>query len=107
MTMLQNKAWSSAEQILRECLTIREKEEPDDWRTFNTKSMLGEALQGQKKYAEAEPLLLAGFNGMKSREEMISQPNRIRLVEAVERLVQYYEATGQTQDAERWRRELK
>ncbi len=28
--------------------------------------MLGGALLGQKKYAEAEPLLLKGYEGMKS-----------------------------------------
>ena len=42
--------------------------EPDTWTTFNTKSMLGGALLGQKKYAEAEPLLLKGYAGMKRRE---------------------------------------
>ena len=47
-----------AEEMLRECLAIREKKEPEAWTTFDTKSMLGGALLGQKKYAEAEPLLL-------------------------------------------------
>ena len=30
--------------------------------------MLGEALLEQKKYPEAEPLLLSGYEGMKQRE---------------------------------------
>ena len=33
-----------AERVLRECLAIREKREPDLWTTFNTKAMLGNAL---------------------------------------------------------------
>ena len=41
MTLLTLKAWDEAEPLIREALTIREKVEPDDWRTFNTKSMLG------------------------------------------------------------------
>ena len=56
--------------------------------------MLGAALLGQKKYSEAEPLLLAGYQGMKEREAKIPAPYKIRLVEALERLVQLYEATG-------------
>ena len=35
------------------------------------RSMLGGALLGQKKYAEAEPLLLAGYEGMKARADKI------------------------------------
>ena len=56
--LLQQKKWTEAEPLLRECLAIREKTQPDVWSTFNTQSLLGGALLGQKKYAEAEPLLL-------------------------------------------------
>ena len=51
MTMLRLKAWDEAEPLIRACLAIRETKEPDDWRTFNTKSMLGGALPGQGKLA--------------------------------------------------------
>src|SRR5205823_3680520 len=61
LTLLQLKAFAEAEPLLRECLTIREKLEPDNWLTFNTKSMLGGALLGQKDYAAAEPLLVKGY----------------------------------------------
>ena len=40
--------------------------------TFNTKSLLGRALFGQKKYADAEPLLRAGYEGTKLRAETMS-----------------------------------
>ena len=95
MGLLEQKQWAEAEPLLRECLAIREKTQPDAWTTFNTKSMLGGALLGQKKYADAEPLLLAGYEGMKKQEAKIPPPGKIRLTEAVERLVQLYEATGQ------------
>ena len=49
---------------------IREKSQPDVWNTFTAKAMLG-ALLGQKKYAEAEPLLLSGDEGMKQRAKTI------------------------------------
>ncbi len=102
----QEKKWTEAEPLLRECLTIREQTQPDVWSTFNTKSLLGGALLGQSKYAEAEPLLLAGHAGMKQREKTIPEQGKIRLREAVERLVQLYEATGKTDEAAKWRKEL-
>ena len=57
-----------AEPILRTCLSIREKNATDDWTTFNTKSTLGGALLAQKKFADAKPLLLKAYEGMKRRE---------------------------------------
>ena len=68
-SLLQSKAFTEAESLLRKCLVIREKTQPDLWTTFNTQSLLGGALLGQKKYAEAEPLLLAGYAGMKRRQK--------------------------------------
>ena len=70
----------------RECLMIREKTLPDEWMLFNTKSMLGGALAGQKKFPEAGPLLLEGND----REEKIPPAAKTRLSEAFERLVQIY-----------------
>jgi hypothetical protein len=55
--MLGIGAFADAEPILRECLAIREKTQPDLWSTFNTQSVLGGALLGQKKYADSEPVL--------------------------------------------------
>ncbi len=52
---------------------IREKSEPKAWTTFRTMSLLGDSLVGQTKYAEAEPLLIAGYEGMKECEAMIPQ----------------------------------
>ncbi len=104
--LLKQKKGSEAEPLLRECIAIREKQEPDDWRTFNTKSMLGQALMGQKKFAEAEPLLRAGYDGMKQREKMIPPQIQVRLPEAIERLVQLYDAMDRKDEAAKWRREL-
>ena len=66
--LFQQRKWAEAEPVLRECLAVREKSQPDDWITFNTRSMLGDSLLGQKKFAEAVTLILAGYEGMKARE---------------------------------------
>ncbi len=98
--------FSDAEPLLRESLNIRERKQPDDWKTFHTKSLLGGSLLGQGKYAEAEPLLLAGYEGMKQREAKIPWNRKPRLVETVESLVRLYEAWDKPEQAELWRGKL-
>ena len=106
LVLLQLKAYAEAEPLLRECLAIREKTQPDLWNTFTAKSMLGEALRGEKKYAEAESLLIAGYEGMKQREATIPPQGKDRLPEALEHLVQFYEAIGKPDEAAKWRSKL-
>jgi eukaryotic-like serine/threonine-protein kinase len=90
---------------LRESLTIRQAKEPDEWRTFNTKSLLGGALLGQKKYADAEPLLEAGYEGMKQRAERIPPEGKDRRGEAIDRHIKLAEATNKPNDASAWKDE--
>ena len=91
---------------MRDCLELNQKQEPDSWTTFKTKSLLGGALLAQKKYADAEPLLLAGYEGMKQREAEIPADRKVGLGEALERLVQFYVATQQKNKADEWRKKL-
>lgn len=105
-TLLTLKAWDEAEPLIREALTIREAKAPGDWRTFNTRSLLGGALLGQNKLAEAEPLLLEGYQGMKEREAAILAQGKVRIPEALERLVRLYEAKGNETEAAAWRSKL-
>ena len=65
---LMQGEYAAAEPLLRECLAIRAAKLPDVWLTFHARSQLGGSLIGQKKYAEAEPLVLTGYEGMQARE---------------------------------------
>jgi eukaryotic-like serine/threonine-protein kinase len=103
--LLEQKKWTEAEPLLRECLVIREKNEPDDWRTFNAQSMLGGSLLGQKKYADAEPLLLKGYEGMKAREKTIPPQASTRIPEALDRLIELYTATDKPDEVKKWQAE--
>jgi serine/threonine protein kinase/tetratricopeptide (TPR) repeat protein len=103
---LKYKQYAEATKVLRECLLIRERKEADVWTTFNTRSMLGGALLGEKKFTEAEPLLLSGYEGMREREPTIPAVGRVRLIEALDRLVQLYDATGQNEKTAEWRSKL-
>jgi len=100
------KDWNGAEPLLVECSKIRESLLPADWTTFNTRSMLGGILLAQNKLADAEPLLLAGYRGMKAREANIPPSGAMRIPESLERLVRLYEATGNATEAAAWRSEL-
>src|SRR5262249_9587814 len=99
MTLFEMKKWGQAEPLLRESLAIREKKQPDDWSTFNSQSMLGGSLLGQKKYAEAEQMLLKGYEGLKKREGIP------RIPQALDRLVELYTATNKPDEAKKWRAE--
>jgi serine/threonine protein kinase len=100
--LLNQSRWSDAEPILRECLAIHEKALPDDWLRFDAVSLLGGALAGQGRHAEAEPLVVQGFEGMKAREARIPALGRPLLAEAAERVVQLYEAWDKPGEAKAW-----
>jgi serine/threonine protein kinase len=104
--LLRQKKYADAEPLLRDCLKVREAKQKEAWTTFGTRSMLGDALLGQQKYAEAEPLLLEGYEGMKEREKSIPPQGKARLTEALERLVQLYDAWGKKDRADEWRAKL-
>jgi tetratricopeptide (TPR) repeat protein len=101
--LLQVHKPAEAEALLREALGVEEKKQPDAWSTFHTKSLLGGSLLAQKKYADAEPLLLAGYEGMNQRQAKIYFPDKPLLAEALERVIQFYDATGKKDQAEQWR----
>jgi hypothetical protein len=104
--LLVEEKSAEAEPPARECLSIREKKLPDDWSTFNARSMLGGSLLGQKKFSEAEPLLLAGYEGMKQRQDKIPAVSKVCVKETLQRLVQLYEATGEAVKAAEWKTKL-
>ena len=94
------------DEFSRECLAIRVQKEPGLWTTANTRSLLGETLLGQQKYAEAERLLLGGYQDLKGREGSIPAAVRqARLSEALGRLVRLYDAWGKKDEAAKWRKE--
>ena len=95
--------FDEAEAVAGEALTIYKKSSPDDWLRFDSESLLGDSLVGQKKYAEAEPLLLSSYEGLKSREFAIRDRFRAHLDRALERIVRLYESWGKPQKAAEWR----
>ncbi|MBX9622484.1 MAG: tetratricopeptide repeat protein, partial [Gemmataceae bacterium] len=96
---------AAAEPVLRECLELREKLNPTAWNTANAKSLLGGALVGLGRLAEAEPLLVAGYAGLLADRANIPPPAANNLPDAADRLVELYVALGKPDEAKRWRAE--
>jgi eukaryotic-like serine/threonine-protein kinase len=67
--------------------------------------MLGGALLGQKKHAEAEPLLVAGYERIKQREKTIPAQGKVLLLEALDRLIELSTTTNKPDEAKKWRAE--
>ena len=106
LSLLAEAKAAEAEPLAAECLHIREKQINDDWRTYAARALLGACLLGQGKHAEAEPLLLGGFEGMKRRWIKIPAYERARMTETLQSLVRLYETTNRQDEAAEWRRKL-
>ena len=104
-TLIEHRQFAAAEPLLRECQAIRDAKEPDSWTAFDAKALLGAALAGLEKYDDAEPLLLAGFEGMKAREPQMPPRARSRLRAAADCLSRLYDSTAKPAEATRWRDE--
>jgi hypothetical protein len=70
-------------------------------------TLVGGARLGQKNYAEAEPLLLKGYEGMQFREKTIPQQGggELRVPEALDRLIELYTALNRPDEAKKWQAE--
>jgi serine/threonine protein kinase/Tfp pilus assembly protein PilF len=102
---LQDK-FAETEPVARQCQTALTEKYPDDWISFSGRCLLGYCLVGQKKYAEAEPLLLSGLDGLKQREDKVPAGDKPRLIDAVSALAKLYEATSRPDPAAQWKTTL-
>ncbi len=78
----------------------------DSWKRYYFESLLGEDLAGQKRYADAEPLLLPGYAGMIQRTATILAINTSNLTQTGEWIVQLYRDWGQPEKAAEWQSKL-
>ena len=95
---------ADAEGLLRELADAVVRTSPDLWERFNIESMLGASLAGQRRFADAEPLLVAGYEGMATRKPA-ANPNfrsRFTLREAGEAIVGLYTDSGNDTKRSEW-----
>ncbi|PWU09954.1 MAG: hypothetical protein C5B51_05255 [Terriglobia bacterium] len=79
LTYVSEGKFEQAEPLAREALDFYRKKQPDDWQRFRAASLLGASLTGERKYAEAEPLLVGGYQGMLERKPRMGVPDEYHL----------------------------
>ncbi len=104
--ILQQK-YADAEALAREALGHWEAGSPNSWKRFYGQALVGASLAGQKRYAEAEPLLLSGHQGLVERESTIPAGSRRVVGEAGLRIAELYQNWGQPEKALEWREKLR
>lgn len=88
-----------AEMLLRDALAMREASLPEgDWRRGELQALLGACLSEQGRYAEAEPLLLAGYRTLES-----SRGKPLELLRTRQLLAKHYERQGLHSQATQYR----
>ena len=95
--------FAQSEPLAREALETQKKVQPDDWQRYRAASVLGACLAGEKKYAEAEPLLLEGYQGQLARKDRMTAPDQYHLKLAHQWLIRLYQAWGKPDKAVEWK----
>ena len=103
---LLEQRYEEPELLLREALNTAPQTSPDTWQRYYLQSLLGASLAGQKRYADAEPLLLSGYTGMIQRKTTIRADSQSNLMQAGEWIVQLYRDWGQPDKATEWQAKL-
>ena len=88
--------------MFRAALTQYEKNAPDDWERYNCQSLLGASLTAQKKFQEAEPLIVDGYEGLVQRKAKIAGGTPSALDKARDRAVELYRSWGKSDKAVEW-----
>jgi hypothetical protein len=103
---LEQQKYAEAEPLLHAALANYEKTRPTAWQRYDTQSMLGAVLAGQREYAKAERLFLAGYRGLLERQATIPADSRASVLQAGERIVQLYHDGDKPNQAAQWRKEI-
>ena len=100
LAMILNKTGraQAAERLLRDAMAVRAKAAKRSTYAAIVSGVLGECLTIQKRYAEAEPLLVDSFQILQS----LHVPQSPILGEARERLVSFYAAWGKPAESARY-----
>ena len=98
--------YADAERVLREAVAGREKVTPASWNRFAAESLLGGAPAAQRRFDEAEKLIVGGYQGLRQVASTIPAYRRDSLTGAGQRVVYLYTAWGKPDKAAEWRKKL-
>ena len=105
---LAQARYQEAEQLLRQSLELVEKYTPNGTFRWIVANDLGISAARQRKYAEAESLLLESCEELLQRRSDMSpiEDPQGRLAQAHQELIELYERAGHSRQAAVWRRKL-
>ena len=95
-----------AEATLRRAVESYRQSLPENWERYRCESMLGATLVAQRRFADAEPLVLSGYEGIQQRIKAVPVASRYSVQEAQEAILQLYEGWEKPQQAAEWRKKL-
>jgi len=101
--VLQQK-YADAKAPLEESLAILKTKQFMPVRRHDVASLLGVSLAGQRKYAEAEPLLLNSYKALKEMEAKLKPAEKKLLADGLDRIIELYEAWGKADEAAQWKK---
>jgi hypothetical protein len=99
---LRQYKYVRAEALLRKATAVYEKTGSNEWERYAAQVLLGISLAAQKRYADGEPLLTGGYEGMVDRSMTMPAGERHRITEACERIVELYQRWGKPNKAAEW-----
>jgi hypothetical protein len=108
-TAMAEGEFAEAEALFREALNECDAAPAiDNWEKLSPRgrmeSGLGQALVGQGKFAEAEPLLVAGFSELVAQRHTLWGDPTWMVREALDAVVQFYRLAGKAEKAAEWER---
>ncbi len=95
-----------AEPLLREALAAYEKEGAPRWRLAAVRSQLGHALAQQRRFEEAEPLLVGGLEDFRRGEKDVPPSFRKFISNMGDHVIELYVAWGKPERAAEWKARL-
>jgi len=90
---------AAAELCFRRALELRTAATPKHWLTACALVLVGDSLAGQDRFEEAEPLMLDGYEKLRTARKRNDMYTR----QAAERIAALYDRWGQPARAEEWR----
>jgi serine/threonine protein kinase/tetratricopeptide (TPR) repeat protein len=97
--LIARNEYTAAEGEVRECQSLAPRDDPE---RPNLDCLLGEALRGQRRYTDAEPLFLSAYKGLVQRSGTWPR-DEAAVKRVVAQLVALYTAWDRPDDVRKWR----
>jgi hypothetical protein len=104
--LTRQRKFAQAEPLIQQALAFREKGDRDNWAFFRAQAFWGASLAGLRRYAEADPLLVSGYEGLRQRAPRTPAKQHKWIRSTGEQLVQLYTQWPKPEQAAQWRAKL-